>query len=203
MTSGGGVNVNTKNLASSISIKSVKFRPLVDVLWIGHSHGLSTIVVPGAGEANFDSFEANPFINQKQRREQEVQGLLYKLSHDMIGLDSNFMGKVDSNQSELKKEHQAIFEEANRKKEEAMLLKNGSKKRARGRNKISAKLKRSQKNVIDSQTVKLKDSLEKQKAIREEEMMYRRKGVLPADIAKEKELKKAEFDPLQRLMRKK
>ena len=201
MTSGGGVNTNQKNLASSICIKSVKFRPLEDVLCIGHSHGLSTIIVPGSGEANFDSFEANPFINQKQRREQEVQGLLYKLSYDMIGLDSNFLGKVDVNQSELKKEHQAIFDEANRKKDEAIMLKNGSKKRARGRNKISAKLKRRQKNVIDSQSVKLKDTLEKQKAVREEEMMYRRKGILPSEIANEK-AKNKQFDPLQRLMKK-
>lgn len=52
--------------------------------------GLSTIVVPGAGEPNFDSFESNPFINSKQRREAEIQSLLHKLSYDMIGL-GNFI----------------------------------------------------------------------------------------------------------------
>ena len=59
------------------------------------SYGLSTIIVPGAGEPNFDSFEANPFMNTKQRQEAEVQTLLQKLSPDMIALDSAFVGTVD------------------------------------------------------------------------------------------------------------
>ncbi len=48
--------------------------------------GISTIVVPGAGEANFDSFENNPFAKTKQRNESEIQSLLHKLSPDMIAL---------------------------------------------------------------------------------------------------------------------
>jgi U3 small nucleolar RNA-associated protein 7 len=83
---GGGALASRKALASSISVSSVCFRPLEDVLAIGHSHGISTIVVPGAGEPNFDSFESNPFMNTKQRREAEIQSLMNKLSHDMIGL---------------------------------------------------------------------------------------------------------------------
>lgn len=52
----------------------------------------------GAGEANFDSYENNPFQNPKQRQEQEVQTLLQKLSHEMIGLDSSFVGTLDKGQ---------------------------------------------------------------------------------------------------------
>jgi U3 small nucleolar RNA-associated protein 7 len=89
------VTASTKFLASSISTGSVKFRPYEDILAIGHSHGLSTIIVPGAGEPNFDSFESNPFQNTKQRQEGEVQTLLNKLSHEMIGLDSSFVGTLD------------------------------------------------------------------------------------------------------------
>jgi U3 small nucleolar RNA-associated protein 7 len=83
---GEGAVASKRALASSISVHSVKFRPYEDVLAIGHSHGVSSIVVPGAGEANFDSYEANPFANPKQRREGEIQTLLGKLSHEMIGL---------------------------------------------------------------------------------------------------------------------
>jgi hypothetical protein len=43
----GGVTASTKFLASSISTGSVKFRPYEDILAVGHTHGLSTIIVPG------------------------------------------------------------------------------------------------------------------------------------------------------------
>jgi len=49
--------------------------------------GVSSLVIPGAGEPNFDSFVANPFITNKQRREQEVHQLLDKLPPDTIMLD--------------------------------------------------------------------------------------------------------------------
>ena len=49
----------------------------------------------GAGEPNFDSFESNPFQNTKQRQEQEIQTLMQKLSHEMIGLDASFIGSLD------------------------------------------------------------------------------------------------------------
>lgn len=198
--SSGGINASTKNLASSISIKSIKFRPLEDVLCIGSTHGVHTIVVPGAGEANYDSFEANPFINTKQRREQEVQGLLNKLHYDTIGLDSSFVGKLDTNQVELRKEHQEIFEEANRKKVESDKK---NKHRARGRNKISAKLKRKQKNVIDAGSLKLKEALVRQKEERERIMKYNRKLGFDDNSGGQKKTKPEDnFDPLTRFLKK-
>ncbi len=51
----------------------IHFCPFQDILTIGHSKGLSSILVPGSGEA--DSFE-----NCKVRREREVRGLLDKAS---------------------------------------------------------------------------------------------------------------------------
>jgi len=95
MSSGGAATAAARGLASTISVGCVRFRPYEDVLCAGHSYGLSTIIVPGAGEPNFDSFEANPFMNPKQRQEAEVQTLLQKLSPDMIALDASFVGTVD------------------------------------------------------------------------------------------------------------
>lgn len=46
-------------------ITDLKFIPYEDFLGIGMDGGFSNIVVPGAGEANLDSFEANPFITKK------------------------------------------------------------------------------------------------------------------------------------------
>ena len=60
-TRGGGssVTASVRALASSVHAKSVRFRPLEDVLCCGHSGGVSSLIVPGAGEPNYDSFEVS------------------------------------------------------------------------------------------------------------------------------------------------
>lgn len=159
----GSSTSSSKSLLSSILTTCVKFRPYEDVLCIGHSHGLSTIVVPGAGEPNFDTFENNPFMNSKQRREVEVQSLLHKLDPTMITLDSSFIGTIDKDHRSLQLEHNEIFSNAN-KSETSKKERN----KKRGRNKISAKLRRKQKNVIDSQTIKLQEKLKHEKEMKKE-----------------------------------
>ncbi|KAH8096824.1 BING4CT-domain-containing protein [Cristinia sonorae] len=75
-------------------LTSVRFCPFQDILTIGHNDGLSSILVPGAGEPNFDSSEADPFENKRARREREVKGLLDKIQPDMISLDPEFVGSL-------------------------------------------------------------------------------------------------------------
>lgn len=175
---GEGAVASKKALKSSLLVSNVKFRPFEDVLAIGHSHGISTIVVPGAGEANFDSFEVNPFANAKQRRELEIQSLLTKLQPEMIGLDSSFIASVDKEHDLLKSEQDEVFYHANQKAIQKKVMVPNSigwshfslsqeKNRKRGKNKISAKLRRKQKNVVDAQTIKLRDTLKRQQEARE------------------------------------
>lgn len=159
---GEGAVATKKGLASSMLISNVKFRPFEDVLAIGHSHGVSTIIVPGSGEPNFDSFEINPFATPTQRREAEIQSLLTKLTPDMIVLDSSFVGTVDRNEEAIRSEHNEIFSKAN-----SSITSKKEKNKKRGKNKISAKLRRKQKNVIDAQTIKLRDTLKRQQEARE------------------------------------
>lgn len=61
---------------------------------IGHVGGISTMLVPGAGEPNFDSRVADPFQVKKARQEQEVHQLLEKLQPQMIVLDPTAIGQV-------------------------------------------------------------------------------------------------------------
>lgn len=72
------------------------FAPFFDALTVGHGGGISTLLVPGAAEAKWDSNEADPFENVKMRREREVKGLLDKINPAMITLDPEFVGTIDT-----------------------------------------------------------------------------------------------------------
>ena len=76
------------------ALRSLAFCPYEDVLAAGHVGGLSTLLVPGAGEPNFDSLVADPYEKGPQRREREVHQLLQKLQPDMIVLDPTTIGQV-------------------------------------------------------------------------------------------------------------
>ncbi len=81
----------------------IQFAPYEDFAGVGHSGGFSSLVVPGSGESNIDSFEANPYESKKQKRESTVRGLLEKLPADMITLDVNKIGMIDDASEEVKK----------------------------------------------------------------------------------------------------
>jgi hypothetical protein len=76
------------------SIASLAFCPYEDVLCCGSAEGVGTLLVPGAGEPNFDSWVANPYQSIKERQQQEVAQLLDKLQPDTICLDPDAVGKV-------------------------------------------------------------------------------------------------------------
>ncbi len=153
-------------------IESLRFRPYEDVVGIGHTGGVSSIVVPGSGEPNLDSMEhfTNPYMDSKQRREAEVRSLLEKLSPEMISLDPDAVGGIEeSNLIQRQQRLRDVAMEADARKaeddEEARNKK--EKKRMRGRSKIAKKLRRKQKNIIDENVMKLRDLRDSEKAERE------------------------------------
>lgn len=83
------------HLLPGSKIESAKFVPFEDLLGVGHNKGISSLIIPGAGEANFDAMEVNPYESAKQRQEGEVKALLNKLAPDTIALDPNYIGLVD------------------------------------------------------------------------------------------------------------
>ncbi|KAL7109256.1 hypothetical protein ACP275_06G164500 [Erythranthe tilingii] len=90
------------SIVKGYQIRNVSFRPYEDVLAIGHSMGWSSILIPGSGEANFDTWVANPFETRKQRNEKEVRSLLDKLPPETIMLDPTKIGSVRPNRKKVK-----------------------------------------------------------------------------------------------------
>lgn len=129
-------------------VQDLIFCPYEDVLALGHSSGISSLLVPGSGEPNFDSYVANPFENLKQRREAEVHKLLDKLQPEMIVLDPDQIGSVVRTAKENQQTKEQLAREAN----EAVALKAGKpvpeKKKTKGRNKSSKRHKRKLDNII-------------------------------------------------------
>ncbi|ODO03497.1 U3 small nucleolar RNA-associated protein 7 [Cryptococcus wingfieldii CBS 7118] len=78
----------------SLTASSVKFCPFDDLLCVGHERGISSLIVPGSGEANFDSGEADLYETRTRRREREVRGVLEKIRPELITLDTEFLGKI-------------------------------------------------------------------------------------------------------------
>ncbi|KAK0386931.1 hypothetical protein NLU13_5244 [Sarocladium strictum] len=131
-------------------MERVKWCPFEDILGVGHDAGFSSLIIPGAGEANYDALEVNPLETAKQRQESEVRGLLNKLSPEMIALDPNFIGQLDLRSEEKRRAEQDLDAGPVDIAEEI-------RKRARGKNGALSKYLRKQrkKNIIDEKRLKV------------------------------------------------
>jgi len=130
-------------------VSDVKFCPYEDVLAIGHSHGVTNILVPGSGEPNYDTFVANPFETKNQRREMEVSKLLDKLPAEMIQLDPNQIGQLRDVPKEVQKERREVALRAEMAAKMKQRDKNEDKTKMKGKNRASKRHRKKQLNVID------------------------------------------------------
>lgn len=151
-----------KHHIPSTSISSLRFCPYEDILGVGHSQGFSSLIIPGAGEANFDAREANPYETLQQRRETEVHMLLDKLQPGMITLDPDTIGKLDPRSKDTRK-----FEDPETRRDEAGeegKLKN----KQRGKNSaLKRYLRKKTKNIIEERRIRLEAMARKENEVKE------------------------------------
>jgi len=133
-------------------IERVRWCPYEDLLGISHDQGLSTVIVPGAGDANFDMHLANPYENTKQRQEGEVKSLLTKLQPEMISMNPDYIGTLDLKSAE----ERAAEKDLDRKPVDPMV---NIKNKGRGKNSSLRKYlrKKGSKNIIDERRVKIEE----------------------------------------------
>ncbi|KXT07374.1 hypothetical protein AC578_559 [Pseudocercospora eumusae] len=145
------------------TIERVRWCPFEDILGVGHNEGFSSIIIPGAGEANFDALEQNPYENSKQRQEGEVKALLTKLQPEMISLNPENVGNLDTASHEQRQREKDLDRKtgAEAEKDRIEQLKN----RGRGKNSSLRKhlRKKGNKNVIDEHKMHVIELREKQR----------------------------------------
>ncbi|URE10091.1 U3 small nucleolar RNA-associated protein [Musa troglodytarum] len=133
-------------MVKGYQVGKVSFRPYEDVLGIGHSMGISSILIPGSGEPNFDTWVANPYETTKQRREKEVHALLDKLQPETIMLEPSKIGTVRPPRRKERSTKKEIEEEMETAVEAAKSI--TFKKKTKGRNKPSKRAAKKEEEVF-------------------------------------------------------
>ena len=137
---------------------SLAFCPYEDALLLGHSGGVSSLLVPGSGLLAYDSLTADPFESAAQTRERTVHSLLEKLQPDMIGLDDAVVGMMDA---QSRSTWEGERRDLRLRREEEERAKSASKEKMRGGQKSSKRWRRKRSNIIDAAAAERREERER------------------------------------------
>lgn len=154
------------HLIPGSQIQTIRYVPFEDFLGVGHSKGVTNLIIPGSGEANFDALEVNPYETAKQRQESEVRSLMQKLPADSISLDPNVIGTVDKRASTQRLKPSDLNElEKNKGKDEDSQLE--PRPNVKGKNSaLRRHLRKKTQNVIDQRKMRIEANLKREKELR-------------------------------------
>ncbi|AET41316.1 Utp7p Ecym_8020 [Eremothecium cymbalariae DBVPG len=185
-TSSGLKNRNTpymSHIFEGNKVNSIEFVPFEDLLGVGHQKGVTNLIIPGAGEANYDALEINPYETVKQRKEQEVRSLMNKLPADSIALDPNVIGTVDNRASHLRLTAKDLTEvtvqETNKSKTNSDIPQVNPDIKSKNSG-LRTFLRKKTQNVIDERKLRVQKQLQ-----REKEGRQRRLNITRGEIAED------------------
>lgn len=135
-------------------VRCVRFCPYDDALGVGHSEGMTSMLVPGAGEPNFDAYVANPFENKRQKQEQEVTKLMDKLQPSMIQLEPESVGKLKQEPEEVQKQKRVEAKQAELSKKQEQLRKMQVKNKKKGKAKPTKRARKKRENIIEQAEIR-------------------------------------------------
>jgi U3 small nucleolar RNA-associated protein 7 len=150
-------------LLNGRKVRNFRFAPYDDALGVGHSGGFTNLLVPGAGEPNYDSMVANPFETRNQRREQEVSQVMDKLPPETIQLDADAVGKLRAVPKEVQAERRKAAIEAQLAARREQREANAEKTRMKGKNRVSKRYRKKQQNVVDDKKLRSRMKAEEAK----------------------------------------
>ncbi|XP_012646810.1 WD repeat-containing protein 46 [Microcebus murinus] len=140
-------------------VHGLQFCPFEDVLGVGHSGGVTSMLVPGAAEPNFDGLDSNPYRSRKQRQEWEVKALLEKVPAELICLDPRALAEVDV--ISLEQEKKERIERLGYDPEAKTPFQ--PKPKQKGRSSTASLVKRKRKVMDEEHREKVRQSFEQQK----------------------------------------
>ena len=158
-------------------VKNMKFVNFEDFLGCGTNLGFSSLIIPGSGIANFDTFENNPYETKNQKKEKEIKNLLEKIPYNMINIDPY---KINSVNMRSKKVIEKEKNEKEKEKVEEILNKEKKKikKRIKNKEKHDLILKQFEKNKKKKKKMQAMIELQYNKKQKEKKQIKRQVQIL-------------------------